>query len=138
MEGGRDSSPSRCSDREGAKRSWKVGHLDGAADAPEVVGHVQGQHDILLQEPLGLRQAGYVCPPHAWRAVHDVPAAMSAAHEADGTELGLVFGLGSLHHMLLQQPFVPRPAHLCLSTPHAWRVVRGALQQVSSADTQKK
>ena len=52
----------------------RISHLDGAADALEVVGHVQGQHHVLLQQPFCLDQARYIGPAHASGAVYDIPA----------------------------------------------------------------
>ena len=57
-----------------ACRSFLKGdYLDRAADALEVLWHVEGQNDILLQDPLGLSQACYVPPRHPGAGIQHVP-----------------------------------------------------------------
>ena len=48
--------------------------MTDAAYAAEVLGHVEWQHHILLQQPLGRWQARNGAPAHAWRLIHYVPA----------------------------------------------------------------
>jgi len=63
-----------------------LGHLDRPADALEVVRHVEGQHHVLLQQPLALRQACYVIPADARTGVYQVPSCNTQRAQIDIVE----------------------------------------------------